>query len=82
MREQAEPRLDCNVNLGPAAVSDDGVIVAVRGGWNTWYDAQKFYRSEDGVTWEELAKGSFTGSHPITAMTFGWGAPSAKCGGS
>lgn len=71
-----------NVNIGPAAVSDDGVLVGVRGGWNTWYDAQKLYRSEDGVTWQELAPGSFTGSHPITAVTFGWGAPSAKCGGS
>jgi hypothetical protein len=71
-----------NLNIGPTAVSDDGAFVAVRGGWSTWYDAQKLYRSDDGVTWQELSAGSFVGSHPITAMTFGWALPSAACGGS
>ena len=71
-----------SVNIGPAAVSDDGALVASGGGWNTWYAAQKFYRSDDGVTWQELPAGDFVGSHPITAITFGWGAPSAACGGS
>ena len=68
-----------NVNIGSAAVSDDGVFVAVGGGWDTWYAKQKFFRSDDGVTWQELAAGSFVGSHPITAMTSGWAAPSAAC---
>lgn len=73
--------MSSNINIGSAAVSDDGAIVAVGGGWATWYEKQKFYRSDDGVTWQELAAGSFVGSHPITAITFGWGAPSAACGG-
>jgi hypothetical protein len=77
---KAQP-ISPNVNIGSAAVSDDGAFVAVRGGWATWYAAQKFYRSDDGVTWTELAAGSFVGSHPITAITSGWGAPSAACGG-
>jgi hypothetical protein len=70
------------VNIGNAAVSDDGAFVAAGGGWDTWYAKQKFFRSDDGVTWEELPAGSFVGSHPITAMTFGWALPSAACGGS
>ena len=68
-----------NVNIGSAAVSDDGAFVAVGGGWDTWYAKQKFFRSDDGVTWQELPAGSFVGSHPITAMTFGWAMPSAAC---
>lgn len=71
-----------NVNIGTAAVSDDGAFVAAGGGWDTWYAKQKFFRSDDGVTWQELSAGSFVGSHPITAMTFGWAMPSAACGGS
>lgn len=71
-----------SVNIGNVAVSDDGAFVASGGGWDTWYEKQKFYRSADGVTWKEVPAGSFVGSHPITAMAFGWGMPSAACGGS
>ena len=71
-----------NVNIGTAAVSDDGAFVAAGGGWDTWYEKQKLFRSDDGVTWQELSAGSFTGSHPITAMAFGWALPSAACGGT
>lgn len=68
-----------SVNIGTAAVSDDGVFVASDGGWNAWYEKQKLFRSVDGVTWQELPAGSFVGSHPLTAMTFGWASPSAAC---
>ncbi|MBO6933822.1 MAG: hypothetical protein JJ863_02565 [Deltaproteobacteria bacterium] len=57
--------------LGAVAVSDDGTFVGVRGGWQNWYENQEFYRSEDGVTWETLGDGSFTGSHPIRDIQFG-----------
>lgn len=60
-----------DLRLGPVAVSDDGTFVGVRGGWQVWYEDQEFYRSEDGVTWETLDAGSFTGSHPIRDIHFG-----------
>jgi hypothetical protein len=68
-----------NVNIGSAAVSDDSAFVAVGGGWDTWYAKQKFFRSDDGIAWQELQTTSFVGSHPITAIAFGWAAPSAAC---
>jgi hypothetical protein len=37
----------------------------VNGGWDQWYERQRFYRSTDGVTWDELAAGAFTGGHPV-----------------
>jgi len=67
----SEPTTPEDLRLGPVAVSDDGTFVAVRGGWRTWYEDQEFYRSEDGVTWETLPDGAFTGSHPIRDIHFG-----------
>jgi len=47
------------------------VYVAVeRGGA---YEAQRFLRSADGMTWDALPDGAFTPSHPITHLVFGWG---------
>ena len=60
-----------DLHLGAVAVSDDGTFVGVRGGWQNWYGDQEFYRSEDGVSWETLGGGSFTGSHPIRDIHFG-----------
>ena len=71
--------LTSNVNLGIVGVNDQGQFVAVRGGWDNWYDKQRFYRSDDGIAWEEVADGSYTGSHPITSIAFGWAQPSAVC---
>jgi hypothetical protein len=70
-----------SISIGPAAASDDGVVVAVRGGWDVWYDDQEFYRSENGVDWEVLQGDTFVGGHPIRAMTFGYGSPSRLCPG-
>lgn len=61
-----------SLSIGPAAVSDDGVFVAVRGGWQVWYEEQAFYRSDDGINWETLPSGSFVGSHPIRDIAFGY----------
>ena len=59
------------LNLGAVAVDpDSGVFVAVRGGWQVWYDAQAFYRSENGVEWATLDAGTFEGSHQIRHIAF------------
>lgn len=73
------PTTPPDLALGPVARSDGGTFVAVRGGWDVWYDKQRFYRSADGITWEELPPGAFKGGHPIRAIEFGWAEPSADC---
>lgn len=75
----SQPMTPGNVDIGPAAVSPGGTFVAVRAGWNQWYDSQRFYRSTDGVSWTEVAAGSFSGGHPIVHVAFGYGEPSASC---
>lgn len=65
--------------IGAVARSPGGAFVAVNGGWQTWYTSQRFYRSADGVTWDELATGSYVGSHPITHIVWGEGARPAAC---
>ncbi|MCA9710649.1 MAG: hypothetical protein KDK70_32705 [Myxococcales bacterium] len=58
--------------LGPVARSEEtGTYVSVRGGWQQWYDAQDFYRSTDGVTWQALPAGSFVPSHRIRHIAYG-----------
>lgn len=58
--------------LGPIARSGEtGTYVSVRGGWQQWYDAQDFYRSEDGITWQVLPAGSFAASHRVRHIAYG-----------
>jgi len=65
--------------LGPVAISDAGTLVAVGNVWQG-YDAQSFFRSTDGLTWEALTPGAaFAPSHPIFYLTFGYAEPSALC---
>jgi hypothetical protein len=52
-----------------------GTFAAVRGGWDTAYDKQRFYRSSDGVTWAELPLASARRSHPITHLAFAYAGP-------
>jgi hypothetical protein len=67
-------------DLGPIARSGEtGTYVSVRGGWMQWYDAQDFYRSEDGITWQVRPAGSFVASHRIRHIAYGRVAESA-CG--
>ena len=61
------------INVGPSAIGDDGSIVAVRGGWQTWYEEQAWYRSSDGISWFELPPESFVGGHPVFDIAFGSG---------
>ncbi len=64
--------------LGPVARSPEGTLVAVGNVWQGYGD-QRFLRSTDGLTWEELPGDSFTASHPIFYLAFGYGDPSADC---
>ncbi|MDQ3035532.1 MAG: glycoside hydrolase [Myxococcota bacterium] len=66
-------------SIGAVARSPDGTFVAVNSGWNRWYEQQRFYRSSDGVTWEQLASDRYVGSHPIFQIRFGLAEPSAAC---
>ncbi len=58
-----------NLTPGPSAAEPDGAIVAIRGGWQTWYDRQEYYRSDDGITWTTLAPNPALTGHPIRAIT-------------
>lgn len=66
-------------SVGPVARSPAGTFVAVRGGWDVWYDKQRFYRSLDGLSWTELPAGAFTGSHPLTHIAWGEASRGALC---
>lgn len=66
-------------NIGAAARAQSGTFVAVRGGWQVWYDQQRFYRSTDGIIWDELATGDYEQGHPVTAMAAGFASRSAVC---
>ena len=71
--------LSSGPNIGPVARAPTGTFVAVRGGWQVWYEQQRFYRSADGVVWDELDAGSYEQGHPITAIAFGEASRSAVC---
>ena len=73
-----ETPMNQNYNIGPAAYGN-GAYVAVRGGWQTWYTDQEFYRSDDGINWTLLPAGNYVGGHPMRAVTFGQSADSFNC---
>ncbi len=66
-------------NIGAAAMSENGTFVAVRGGWDVWYDKQRFYRSRDGVTWDELPDTAYRKWHPVTMISAGFASRSSVC---
>jgi hypothetical protein len=68
-----------NISIGALARSPAGTLVAANAGWQVWYDQQQFFRSTDGVHWDELPKTAFTGSHPINFIRFGYLPPSSDC---
>ena len=77
----ATPTVPGDLNLGAVAYNPEtGTLVAVRGGWQVWYDQQRFYRSSDGVTWSTLDAADAPGGHPLRFMVFGYGKKSAVCG--
>ncbi|MCA9695445.1 MAG: hypothetical protein KC636_38055, partial [Myxococcales bacterium] len=66
---QSAPVTPAGLQIGPSAINPNtGVIVAVRGGWDVWYESQAFYRSVDGVQWDVLGPGAYSGGHPIRAI--------------
>jgi len=67
------------ITPGALAIDELGNFVAVRGGWQVWYENQEFYRSTDGISWEVLAPGTFTGSHPVNHIAFGHVASTTAC---
>ncbi|HVY30905.1 MAG TPA: hypothetical protein VHB79_30305 [Polyangiaceae bacterium] len=69
-----------NIQIGALARSPGGTLVAANDGWQVWYEKQQFFRSTDGVSWSVLPPGSFTGSHPINFISFGYVPASAGCG--
>ena len=75
---QAEDR--DNIHLGATAHDPhSGVFVAVRGGWQNWYDKQEIYRSTDGGQWQKLDDGAYTKGHRIRRLAMGWAAPGTLC---
>ncbi len=66
-------------NIGPVARSPQGTYVAINGGWDQWYEKQRFYRSADGITWDELPTNAFVGGHPMTHITWGDATTSTVC---
>ncbi len=70
--------LSSGPNPGAVAVAPSGTFVAVRGGWDVWYEQQRFYRSVDGVVWDRLPPEAFHGGHPVTAIVAGK-VPSGVC---
>jgi len=74
------PTVPSDLNVGAVAYSPvTGTLVAVRGGWQVWYDQQRFYRSRDGVSWSTLDAADAPGGHPIRFMVFGYGKTGAAC---
>lgn len=57
--------------FGAMARSAAGTLVAVNGGWQQWYERQRFYRSDDGIHWTELDEDSALRGHRIKHMTYG-----------
>jgi len=75
----ARPGAPAAPSIGPVAAAPSGTFVAANAGWQQYYEKQRFYRSADGIAWEELPAGAFTPSHPMTHMAWGEAAPSSAC---
>ncbi|MDQ3037585.1 MAG: hypothetical protein M3Y87_34640, partial [Myxococcota bacterium] len=68
----ARPLSPRGVSIGPVAYSPDTrTFVAVTSGYLNGYDRQRFYRSADGATWEELPADRYVASHPIVSIAYG-----------
>ncbi len=77
----SEPLTPASTSIGQVARSPEGTFVAVNDGWQTWYEQQRFFRSTDGKTWEQLAAGTYVGGHPIYFMAHGTVPAGAGCPG-
>lgn len=77
----SEPLTPMSTSIGQVARSPEGTFVAVNDGWQTWYEQQRFFRSTDGVVWEQLPPDAYVGSHPIYFMAHGTVPAGAGCPG-
>lgn len=68
-----------HIDVGVVAMSDEGTFASITAGYRQEYDGQLAYRSEDGIHWDVLTDDAFSQGHPMRAMTFGYGVPSAAC---
>ena len=76
---QTEALTPNSTSIGAVVRSPEGTFVAANDGWQQWYDKQRFFRSTDGKTWEQLPEGAFVGSHPINFMAHGRVPAGAGC---
>jgi len=64
-----------NISVNAVAIGANGTFVASQGS----EDAQRFYRSEDGITWQRLADDRFPKGQRIKYIEPGEVAPSSAC---
>lgn len=72
-----------SVRLGIVGTTATGAFVGINGIWNGGYENQRFFRSDDGDTWETLPTdgSAFTPSHPISHFRAGVVPANAYCTG-
>ena len=75
----ATPTTPDGVWLGAVAQSEATGTFAANGRVWDGYESQSFWRSTNGIDWEELPADAFTGGHYIFEMAFGWAEPSDLC---
>jgi hypothetical protein len=67
-------------SIETVGVTATGAFVATNPIWNGGYENQRFYRSEDGLTWESLPDAAFVPGHPISRFAAGRVVGSRYCG--
>jgi len=73
--------LTSRVSLETVGVTTTGTFVGTNAIWNGGYENQRFYRSEDGITWDTLPATAFAAGHPISRFAAGRVAANAYCSG-
>lgn len=70
-----------SANFGAVGATASGAFVATNGIWNGGYENQRFFRSDDGETWEMLATDgtAFVPGHPISHFASGRVLANAYC---
>ena len=63
--------------IGAVASDERGGLAAMLGGWDTWDENQKFYWSDDGLTWQLASE--FERNDPMRTIAFGYGKKPESC---
>lgn len=58
--------------LNGVAYSPEGVYLGYRSEWDGWYDKALFYRSTDGITWQETESATAAQGHPLKFIAHGY----------